>query len=321
MLLVIIAIVIVAVYAITRWQQARETGDLLAALHSDDHGEAMKAMAALRERGAAIQYALVDKLSSGEPNARWRAAMLLGEINTSAARTALEAALKDESDDVQLNAAMSLGKLGDRRAADALRDLAMNDQEAIPVRTAAVRALALLRSGPHLPEVAELASKRPPVYPEGEAPAEVPPDDALILRKAAVAALGILGAVAEPEVGERVLDSTGKGAATAAEATATVLAESASSRLEPNAEVRATACIALADLAVASGNEQAISRALRALIDALNDDSATVRIAAMDAINQIPAPADMQKQVEDARAKALSDPHYWVREAAAQVGG
>lgn len=323
MLLIIVLVVVLSVYAITKWQQARETDDLLAALHSDDHGEAMKAMAALRERGAGIAEQLIANLSDTQnPNARWRSAMLLGSINTAASRDALEAALRDSDDDVQMNAALSLGKLGDGRAAEALRDLAMNEEEEVPVRTAAVRALALMRSGPHLPELAELAVKRPPVYPEGEEPEEVPPDDALLLRKAAVAGIAVLGAAADPGIGDRVHNSAGSGAATAAAAAMNVLAESASHSLEPNLEVRATACTAIADLAVASGDEEAVRRGLGALLNALADDEAgTVRIAAMDAINQIDVPADMEAQVQRAREQAQSDPHYWVREAAATVGG
>ena len=50
LLLAIVVIVIGGVYAITRFQQARETRELLFLLHSDDHGEAMKAMSGLRER-------------------------------------------------------------------------------------------------------------------------------------------------------------------------------------------------------------------------------------------------------------------------------
>ncbi len=43
MLLIIVLVVIVGVYAITQWQRARETGNLLEALKSTDHSEATKA--------------------------------------------------------------------------------------------------------------------------------------------------------------------------------------------------------------------------------------------------------------------------------------
>ncbi|MCD6361777.1 MAG: HEAT repeat domain-containing protein [Armatimonadetes bacterium] len=318
LLLIIVIVVVVGVYAITQWQRSRETANLLTALKSDDHGEAMKAMAALRDRGRSIQEQLIANLHDTQnANARWRSAVLLGSVHTTAARDALEAVLDDPNDDVRMDAAMSLGKVGGGRAAEALRNLAMNEDEEIPVRTAAVRALTLLRSGAHLPEIAELAADRPEVYPEGEEPEDAPEDDAMLLRKAAVAGVGVLGAAADPEIGERV----GKGAETAAEAAMNVLSDSASDELEPNLEVRAAACTAIADLVEGVADDELAKKGLRTLMRVLREDeSGSVRIAAMDAINQIPVPQDMVEQVDQAREDAQGDPHYWVRAAADLVG-
>jgi len=317
LLLIIVVVVIGGVYAITQWQRSRETAKLLEALWSDDHGVAMKAMTALRERAPAIQAQLTTNMSESNENVRWRSAMLLGSVRTAAARSALQAALKDSSAAVRMNAAMSLGRVGANGAAtESLGDLAVSKDEEVPVRTAAVRALTLLRSGAHLPELAVLAGERPPVYPEGEAPEDAPADETVALRQAAVAGVGVLGAVADPELGSQVLNSSRMPAESASEGAMNVLSESASALLEPSPVVRATACTAISDLAVAAADAEVVTKGLRALLDALKDDSDIVRIAAMDAIDLVPVPADMVDQVERAQEAATADDGYWVRQAA-----
>ncbi len=312
MLLIIVLVVIVGVYAITQWQRTRETGNLLEALKSTDHSEATKAMTALRDRGGSIQDQLIANMSGADDQLRWRSAVLLGSIHSDAARDALEAGLKDPYDDVRMNSALGLGKLGEGRAAESLSVMAVNPDESPSVRTAAVRALALLRSGPHLPELAQLAADRPPVYPEGEEPEEMPVDETIGLRQAAIVAIGILGAVADDEVASRV----GSGGGTAATAAMQVLADSASPGEEPNAEVRAVACTSMADLSRAATIDDAVtSQGLRNLIDSLSDEADVVRIAAAHALSLTTPPVDMQDQVARALEQCAGDSQYWVREA------
>jgi len=319
LLLVIVLVVIVGVYAITQWQRTRETGNLLAALKSTDHSEATKAMTALRDRGGSIQEQLIANMSGADDQLRWRSAILLGSIHSTAARDALEAALNDPYDDVRMNSALALGKLGEGRAAEKLSLMAVNADESPAVRTAAVRALALLRSGPHLPELAELTADRPPVYAEGEEPEEIPVDETLALRQAAIIGVGVLGTVASDEVTSRV----GTGAsASAAAAAMQVLVDSASARLEPNDEARAVACAAVADLARApTTDDEVTNQGINCLISALADEADVVRIAAAHALGLIAPPASMQDQVARALEQCASDSQYWVREAVSDDQG
>lgn len=313
MLLIIVLVVIVGVYAITQWQRTRETGNLLEALKSTDHSEATKAMTALRDRGGSIQEQLIANMSGADDQLRWRSAILLGSIHSTAARDALEAGLKDPYDDVRMNSALALGKLGEGRAAEKLSVMAVNADESPAVRTAAVRALALLRSGPHLVELAQLAADRPPVYAEGEEPEEMPVDETLALRQAAIIGVGVLGTVASDDVASRVRGASGAGAAAVA---MSVLAASADATLEPNDEVRAVACTAVADLAQAPTTDDEVTNAgIRSLIASLADKADVVRIAAAHALGLITPPTDMQDQVARALEQCAGDSQYWVREA------
>jgi HEAT repeat protein len=321
-LLIVVVIVIVGVYAITRWQQGRETRDLLALLHSPDHGKAIKAMAGLRERGSSIEHELIHNLKVGNKAARWRAAVLLGSVPTAAAKQALQNALTDDYDDVRMDAAMALGKLGATEAAEKLGTMVTDEDEETPVRTAALRALVLLKSGAHVKAAAELAKAWPPQPPSEEeiaAGAEVPPDDTAQLRATAVAALGVLGAVADEKLPDQVKDSSGRSGATTAESALMVLKESTVADKEPNADVRRQACYAIADLAAAKAEDKLSSDAARGLISALDDESGNVRLAATYAIGLMSIPEGVQDEVARAIEKAANDDHYWVREAAQET--
>ncbi len=311
LLLVIVLVVIVGVYAITQWQRTRETGNLLEALKSTDHSEATKAMTALRDRGGSIEEQLIANMSSQDDQLRWRSATLLGSIHTTAARDALETGLKDSYADVRMNSALGLGKLGEGRAAEKLSAIAVNNDESPAVRTAAVRALALLRSGPNLPELAQLAADRPPVYAEGEEPEEVPADETVLLRQAAIIGVSVLGGVASDDVASRV----GRGGVSAAATAMKVLTDSASPALEPNAEVRALACTSVADLAGAATSDDVTTSGIRCLIAALDDDADVVRIAAAHALGLVTPPSEMQDQVARAMEQCGGDSQYWVRAA------
>lgn len=322
LLLVIVVIVIGGVYAITRWQQARETKELLFLLHSEDHGEAMNAMSGLRERAGAIEGQLTKNLETGRDAVRWRSAVLLGSVRSIEAKKALENALTDDYDDVRMNAALSLGKLADRGAADRLALMAASEKEDIPVRTAAVRALILLKSGPHLPEVAEIAGQRPPLPPteeEIEAGAEVPPDDTAQLRATAVAAVGVLGGIADEEVAGRVRDSKGRAGSSAADSALNVLEESINPELEPNPVVRQAACLGVADLVRGATEDQVRSDAVRVLVQAYEDEEGDVRVAAIHALSLVSLPDSVQAEAAGRITEAKNDDHYWVREAAIEA--
>lgn len=318
----VVIVVIAGVYAITRWQQARETRELLTLLHSNDHGEAMKAMAGLRERGSSIEDELIRNLERGNDPVRWRAAVLLGSVSTERSREALQKALTDDYDDVRMDAALALGRLGARSAADRLALMVSNEDEEIPVRTAALRALMLLNSGPHLPQASELANDRPPQPPseeEIEAGAEVPPDDTAQLRATAVSALGAMGGVADVEVAGRVKNSKGESAATAAGSALMVLEESIDPEEEPNADVRRVACYAITDLVRPTQDDELSATAAGILIDALDDENGNVRIAATHALGLMRIPDSVEDGVARAIEDAKNDEHYWVREAAQET--
>jgi len=301
---------------------ACQTRELLFLLHSDDHGEAMKAMSGLRERAGAIEGQLIKNLETGREAVRWRSAVLLGSVRSVKAKEALENVLTDDYDDVRMDAALALGKLGDRAVADRLALMVASDEEEIPVRTAAVRTLILLKSGAHLPEVAELAGERPPLPPteeEIEAGAEVPPDDTAQLRATAVAAVGVLGGVADEQVAGRVKDSKGRSGSSAAASALNVLAESIDPELEPNPVVRAAACLAIADLARVTEKDEVCSDAVRTLVRAYKDEEGDVRVAAIHALGLVSIPDSVQSQAQGAITEANNDDHYWVREAAIEA--
>ncbi len=321
----VVILVIAGVYAITRWQQARETRELLTLLHSNDHGEAMKAMAGLRERGSSIEDELIRNLERGNDPVRWRAAVLLGSVPTTLSKQALAKALIDPFDpydDVRMDAALALGKLGATEHADKLEFRVTDEDEEIPVRTAALRGLILLNAGQYLPEAAELANDRPPQPPseeEIEAGAEVPPDDTAQLRATAVSALGVLGGVADVEVAGRVKNSKGQSAATAAGSALMVLEESIDPEEEPNADVRRVACYAITDLVRATQDDELSATAAGILVDALDDENGNVRIAATHALGLMRIPDSAEDKVARAIEDAKNDEHYWVREAAQET--
>jgi len=87
--LAIIVVILIAVFAITRWQRAVATKKLLDELPGDDYAKVMDAMTQLTQRGHGITPTLLDAnhLASPTPQARWRSATLLGSVGTAQART------------------------------------------------------------------------------------------------------------------------------------------------------------------------------------------------------------------------------------------
>ncbi|MGD9498160.1 MAG: HEAT repeat domain-containing protein [Armatimonadota bacterium] len=329
-LIMVIVGVIAAVYAITWWQRSRETQRLLEDLSSGDHFVATKAITGLRERAPAIKEELLQRLRGGDVHVRWRAAMLLRYAGGADVRDALVTALSDGYPDVRLNAALSLGMLQARRAIPDIARLAGNADEEVAVRAAAVRALAMLRAGDQLRLVSDLAADRPPLPPpppaEGEEAVEVPPDTLGPVRQAAVRALPILAAVAQEAAGPlaettEAPEAAEPGTAPAPPAgpaleTVEILAASASALQEPNVSVRQAACYALGDLATLVAHSRVLSRALRSLVDASEDEASDVRIAAVYPLRLLPVPPELAPAVEQVMEAAVNDDHYWVRLAA-----
>ncbi|MGC9319294.1 MAG: HEAT repeat domain-containing protein [Armatimonadota bacterium] len=339
-LIIIVVIVVGGVYGITVWQRARETRQMLSDLMSRDHGVATKAMTGLRDRTSAVSEDLISFLDRGHDDVRWRAAMLLGTVNTRASREALTDALRDPSPEVRLNAALSLGHLGARKQAGRIATLAGDADEPVAVRTAAVRALELLRAGDHMEALVQIAEDRPPVpepaeeaeeaaaaeetpaadeTAEAEEPQEEeeeePVDETQPLREEAVRALGRITPVGPPAAQEE-----GSGAETSpALLAADVLRDSVDPELEPSDAVRQAACYGLGDLATATVDDETRARVVQALIFALDDEIGDVRIAAAHSLRLLQPPPELADQVRSAFRRAADDSHYWVRQAAEEA--
>ena len=143
--LAIIAVILVAVFGITRWQRSVATKKLLADMTSKDYAKVMDAMNQLKDRGGSITPALLNEehLGSSYAPARWRAATLLGEVGNRSAVEPLKGALKDEIPSVRAAAALALGKMGAKDAASDIQALLAAADEDVAVRIAAARALGL----------------------------------------------------------------------------------------------------------------------------------------------------------------------------------
>ncbi len=320
-LLIVAVAVIGGVYAITIWQRARETKRLLSDLRAPDHAVAAEAMTTLRDRVSSVRDTLIEQARTDGP-ARWRAVELLASATDATSREVLMDALQAEDPTVQAAAARALSQRGVRAAADRIALLSTAEDVPMKVRLAAVRALRGLKTATHLAEMSRLATDRPPPPPEepeeeaDEEAAEAEDewsDDTAELRLEAVRAVAMLGAEGKAE--------TPGGSDPALEA-ADVLAEACSPR-EHNDEVRQAACYAFVDLAQLEMRDEIEERAVRALLDAADDEVGDVRIAAIHGLTVVPTPLDLTDQVDRAMEDALEDDHYWVRVAAGEepIGG
>ena len=143
--LAIIVVILIAVFAITRWQRAVATKKLLDDLRGNDYAKVMDAMTQLKERGHSIVPPLLEYLTFPRATARWRAATLLGDVGTRVALEPLTTALSDNSSNVRAAAALALGKLNAKDSAGALRGRLTDADEDIAARIAAAQALGLLK--------------------------------------------------------------------------------------------------------------------------------------------------------------------------------
>ena len=326
MLLVIVVAVVGGVYAITSWQRTRETSRLLTDVQSTNHGVATDAMISLRERVPSVASELINLMRHTDPNVRWRAANLLADASDARSRDALLAALTDDSPTVRMQAVLALGKRDVRDSADQIALIASSEFEDLAVRTAALQALRMLRTGTHLAEAIAIAGDRPPPPPavddeevaEAEAEAEVEEaaeeaeeysDDTVLLRQEALYTVAALGGTYRADTAERgpALDA------------ADALVEGSDASIEHDSDVRRAACYALGDLASLVRNEQVHRRAVEALIAAMTDEVGDVRIAATQTLRLVPVPAEMSNDVNRALEDAVNDDHYWVRRAAEEA--
>lgn len=152
--LAIIVVILIAVFAITRWQRAVATKKLLADLPTADYAKVMDAKTQLIERGSSIVPVLLDEEHLGNTSsaaARWRSAELLGEVGNRAAIQPLEQALDDESPDVRATAAMALAKLNSKSSGAAILKLLSDEKQDVAVRIAAATALGLLKNAEAVP--------------------------------------------------------------------------------------------------------------------------------------------------------------------------
>ena len=284
----IIVVVAAGGYYLTHWQQVRKTNELFQALLAPDDREASQAMAQLQAHGVRLYPRLVALTQSPLPRARWRSAVLLGELGNPGAGAALLGLLADPDVTTRAAAAQALGRLGVEAAVEPLAQLVARVSEPLPVRVSAARALGLLGSGDAVPQLVPALGYQP-VVAEGAA------DDSWQLR---VAAAGALGTVANSEA-------------------VRALAGRTAAQVERDSQVRTAVAYALTDALVGGGlDEQDAAMAVEALVQAAKDDNGDVRAAAVIALVSVEIPPAQESQVEPVLEQARQDPDYWVRAAA-----
>jgi len=286
--LLVIALILAAVWGLTRYQRIAKTKLWITELASEDHGKAMAAMDLLAEQGLGAPAFLHTAVSKGVPRARWRAAQLLGELGEPQDVNHLLPLLSAPDSSVRAAAALALGKLDAAEALQSLLGLATQQDEDLAVRCAACRALALLGAVESVKSLTELVKER------GEMADEETPDEKWQLRVDAAAALGLIAA---PDA-------------------AKALGEAAMSQEEPVAAVRVAAAYALGDMAIQLRSDDDLSHIITSLIKAADDENGDVRAAAVYSLARIDIPQGDADRVQAILSKAEADPGYWVREAA-----
>jgi len=335
----VVLLLIVGAVVAAQYQRARKTAELLDDLDSDKSDLAVDTMQELVKRGQGVEDRLIEKLGSSRRKERMRAAVLLGEVGTPKCGPALVALLRDEWPPVRRAAIWALGTVGYGSAAPDLLGVVKDEEAQMDSRCLAVQSLALLCMGSLdqasrglcVPAMTDILKRRPEVAPkktEEETKAE---DEAKKAEEEALKAKGYEPIPAEPaptdaEVELRkeavlLLGQTG-----AAEALAPLLA-SLDDRVEPSAVVRQHAAMALGDLAQVPADEASARAMGQALLGALEDEDATVRMFAARALARHPGFGEQRDNVLDTKinstlgemAQELTDegePGYWVREAA-----
>jgi HEAT repeat protein len=293
-----IAVVLGAVWGITRYQRSAKTGQWIAELGGSDQTKAMQRMNQLEEQGVGVAPRLRSAVASGSADVQWRAAKILGEIGSRADLPALTPLLESKDKTTRAAAALAVGKLGGTESSAKLAAMVSDQAEEATVRISAARALGLLRAPDGLAALKALAremGKIPPPAPGTKPPAVAPPDDKWELRAAAASALGLTG----------MADAAG------------TLQEAATETSEPVVQVRTAATYALGAIGAELTKADALKVTIGALLASANDKEPDVRAAAIYSLGRIAAPSDdVRSQISKAIDEAVNDPGYWVREAA-----
>lgn len=216
--LAIIIVIVIAVFAITRWQRSVATKRLLDELPGDDYAKVMDAMTQLHERGSAVTPALLAHLASPRPAARWRAATLLGEVGTRHAWDPLIRALTDDSPDVRAAAALALGKLRAAPAVSDLERLATDAEADLGARIAAAQALGLIGQRDAAGALRRVLSDRLEAQKAFVAGKRKAADDAAAAVKTAEETLAAAETEEDREAARAALETARQGAQDAAEA-------------------------------------------------------------------------------------------------------
>lgn len=302
-------------------QRQAKTVEMRQALESEDYDEAREAVEWLTHRGRAV-VPILNEIAAAEaepPIARWRAAMMLGEINDRSSvdplievlSTHLNLDQEPQPDQIAVAAAAAaaLGRMGADKAVPQLTKLVAKDDAGLDLRCAAARALGRLKAKSAAQELAALLADHPPVPPkeepdeeeeeaeeteEGEEE-EAPEDPTIPLRIAACEALGAIGDTA----------------------TVASLIAAADQEVEPDLTVRRAATVALGEIgakdaiSILAENLQDIEEEPAAEGDPVPDTDGDIRVAAAISLGQIGDP-----QARSALEAGLEDKHYWVRRAA-----
>ncbi|MGQ9732713.1 MAG: HEAT repeat domain-containing protein [Candidatus Zipacnadales bacterium] len=330
-IIVVVGVLIIAGVVAAEVQRAHKIAELLDDLDSDKPDVAMDTLQELRKRGHHIVDELLARTNSPRRKERMRAAILLGEIGAEKAGPALVQLLHDEWLPVRRAAVIALGSIQYLPAAGDLIAMVNDEQAEMDTRCLAVQALGKLCLG-ELSEadrglivlsLKKILERRPEVPPEveeeaaaeaPETPAEpaeepippepVPADTEIELRAEAVLTLGLTGVEAALEP----------------------LLESLSDRVEPSAVVRQYACMAVEDWPEVPSDTKAALKMGEALLKALEDDDATVRMFAARALARHSDFGDELEGLDKRIATKLAEmavelteggeAGYWVREAA-----
>ena len=321
--LIVILAILGGVWALTSYQRARKTQELLTKLASPDEFEAMDAMQQLRSRGRSIAPRLVEHLESSHPRVRWRAALLLSEIRPRdpEVATKLVAMCSDPEVVVRKAAMIACGRLGLTDATAAIVTV-ISDVKAPPdLRATAAAAAGLLKDPKAVKALARLLKEHPLVKPKQEEKSEVEGQGGEDAEAAAQSTSDKSAEAEAEEQEEEQPDELWQARMEAAWALGEIgtseavdaLAEAVKDELEPNVAVRTAAAHALADAVSSPQGQGARVKAIRAMLDALGDEAGDVRIAAAMSLARTYPPKSVAMDVAKALRAHVDDEHYWVR--------
>ena len=348
-----LALVLGAVIA-TQVQRARKTAELLDDLDTDASDVATDTMQELRKRGHRVEDQLIERTRSSRRKERMRAALLLGEVGTQKSGPALVGLLEDEWPPVRRAAVWALGKIAYQPAVSNLLAIVGDEKAEMDTRCLAVQSLSLLcMSGLDeadrrlcVPPMVTIMERRPKLTEEqlttlretkakAKAEREAAKRGEVLEEEAAEAKPAETKAAeeeipAEPVPADTEIELRGEavlllGSTEAAEALKPLL-HSADEEVEPAPLVRQHACMALGDLPEVPTDDVNAGLMGHALLNALEDTDATVRMFAARALARHPSFGKVNAGVDTSANErlaemaeeltSLGEPAYWVREAA-----